>query len=181
MRRGIKPTPTVLRDRLVDQRAERQPNPNEPKPSHEISLEPPSWAKLSDAGKKVWYRLAPMVHRNGLLTEADIMQFARYCDMLPRWIEAKDYIDENGETYDVVEPVYEGSGREKQVVDYKLRSVNLHPAAKRYLEYNKALQSLECEFGMSPSSRTRISALNGESESELDFFFRTPGKKSKAQ
>ena len=170
-RRGAKPTPTVLR-RLNGNPSGRKMNDKEAMPSRDISLEPPEWAKLNEEGKKVWFRIAPMIHRNGLLTECDLILFARYCDMLPRWFQMKQFIEEHGETYEVRAPVYEKSGTEKIIVDYTVVKVALYPQMKLYLDFAKALQIIEVEFGLSPSSRTRINAVEDDNNpTDLDFYF----------
>ena len=184
-RRGFAPTPTALRKNLAEDRSRstegRWPlaGEKEAMPSTEISLAPPEWAEFDEPAIKVWNRLAPMIHRNGLLTEADIPQFVRYCDMLPRWLDAKKFIDEHGETYEVLNPVFEYEGKSRVIVDYKVKTINLHPKAKLYLEYNRALQRLEQEFGLSPSARTRIQAIEAESEDTLEFFFGSRNSKTK--
>ena len=170
-RPGAKPTPTVIR-RLRGHTDRTQDNTQEAMPSKEISLEPPAWAELTEEGVKVWFRLAPRVHRNGLLTECDLQPFARYCDMLPRWYKMKRFLDEHGETYEVVAPIYEGSGRERTVVDYKVIRIAMRPQQKLYLELNKAISDLEREFGLTPSSRSRIAAAGDDNLPEdMDFYF----------
>jgi P27 family predicted phage terminase small subunit len=166
-RRGAKPKPTVMR-KLNGNPTGRPLNNKEAMPSREISLEPPEWACLTEEGVTTWNRLAPMVHHNGLLTEADLNQFARYCDMLPRWYKMKCFLDEHGETYEVMKPIYANNILEEYIV----AKVAMRPQTKLYLEFNKALQAFEAEFGLSPSSRTRIQAVDDEHDpSELDFYF----------
>lgn len=170
-RPGTKPTPTVLRQ-LNGNAGGRKMNDKEAMPSRDFPLEAPEWAKLNEKGLEVWNRLARMVHRNGLLTECDLGLFARYCDMLPRWYQMKAFIEEHGETYEVSAPVYEGAGRDREVVDWKTIRIAQRPQMKLYIEMSKALQGIEAEFGLSPSSRTRIHAVDENYEgAELDFYF----------
>ena len=168
-RRGAKPQPTILR-RLNGN--PRGVNEKEAMPSRDISMEIPEWAQMTTEAKTVWFRLAPMVHRNGLLTEADLEQFVRYCDMLPRWYAMKKHIEENGYTYEVVSPIFSGFGKDRNIIDYKVTSINQYPQVKLYLEFDKALKHFEAEFGLSPSARTRIHAVDDSHDSEeLDFYF----------
>jgi P27 family predicted phage terminase small subunit len=50
-------------------------------------LEPPDWLSADAAAE--WRRLAPELHRLGLLCELDVSMFAAYCVSVARWREAE--------------------------------------------------------------------------------------------
>lgn len=167
-RRGAKPKPTKLK-RISNPTGGGSGggiNRHESMPSREISLEPPGWADMTVKAKVVWFRVAPIVHRNGLLTEADLEKFVRYCDALPRWYSMRNFIEEYGETYEVLAPVYEGQGRDRQVIDWKVSKISMRPQMKLYIELERMISNMEAEFGLSPSARTRIHAVEDEHEKE---------------
>jgi P27 family predicted phage terminase small subunit len=53
---------------------------------------------LTEAAADKWYELAPMLSRNGLLTEADLDALSVYCQTWARWIEAEEQLETGGAT-----------------------------------------------------------------------------------
>jgi P27 family predicted phage terminase small subunit len=53
----------------------------------EFPPDPPEW--LTGAAADEWRRIAPELHRLGLLTVLDVMPFAAYCTSLALWREAE--------------------------------------------------------------------------------------------
>lgn len=99
---------------------------------------PPEW--LDDAAKREWERVAPMLIRNGLLTEMDVDALTAYCQAYSTWKEASQKIKLFG-------MVIKGPN------EFVMQSPYL-PIA------NKALATVRAfmvEFGMTPSARTRVS------------------------
>ena len=136
MRRGPKPVPTKLK--LA--RGSRQPiNLNEPKPT--VS-KPRCPSHLSVAAKAEWRRISPRLVREGLLTHLDERALALYCEAYSLWVEAKQKVADTGlvvttEKGNVIQNPYLGIANK---------------AAKQMLE-------ILVEFGMTPSSRTRVTAV----------------------
>lgn len=173
MRRGARPKPTALKE-LAGNPGKRSLNSNEPIPEKVVSLEPPEWADLSERAKSIWRRVAPLAHRMGVFTKADIEPMIRYCDYLARWYEMKQTIDEHGTTFEVRVPVYETEGTQKVVVDYRVDKVVVRPEARMYQDLDRNLTRLEGEFGFTPSARSRISVAGGvvdPNESDLKLYF----------
>lgn len=113
-KRGPKPKPTALKV-LDGTRADRI---NDLEPVYPVPAgvpEPPEW--LESYSKSLWRRLAPLLHGQGILTEADLPAFENLCDLYHRWRTYRD--------------------------DLSARK-----------EYNRLLT----EFGLTPSSRSRIKA-----------------------
>lgn len=139
--RGRKPKPTELKI-LEGNPGKRSLNPNEPKPEKKA----PSCPKWLDAeAKKEWKRLAPQMEKLGILTEADRAAFASYCQAYSRWKDAEEFITRSGTT------IFKTPSGYWQML----------PQVSISQTYNKIMTRLATEFGLTPSSRSRIIA--GES------------------
>jgi P27 family predicted phage terminase small subunit len=82
-RRGPPPKPPLLK--LIAGNPGHRPIPHEIQPT--VTSEPPlppSW--LDEGARQEWERIAPELHRLGLLTVLDHSVFAAYCTSLARWI-----------------------------------------------------------------------------------------------
>jgi len=134
--RGRKPKPTAIKI-LEGNPGKRPLNLNEPKPL-QIAPECPDW--LLDEAKKEWNRLAPELERLGLLTIVDEMAFAGLCQNYAIYIEIEKYLEENG-----------------RVMKTESGTVKSRPEV--YIANNalKFVRSFASEFGLTPSSRGRIS------------------------
>jgi P27 family predicted phage terminase small subunit len=121
-------------------------NPNEPKPQLRLPQAP---AHLSDPAKKEWRRLGRQLLRMGLVTEIDRPAFALYCQAWGRWVEAEDALRRYG---------------------VMVKSQSGFPMQSPYLAIcNKAMEqmrSLLPEFGLTPASRTRVSAIEVADEDD---------------
>ena len=136
--KGRKPKPTKLK--IVDGNPGRRPL-NEAEPDPEKEIECPSPPKhLGEVAKAEWNRMAPELHSIGLLTKIDMAALEAYCTAYARWLEAESEIKESGMI------VHAPSG-------YPIQTPYLSIANKA-IEQMKALLT---EFGMTPSSRSRIS------------------------
>ena len=135
--RGRPRKPTELK-RLEGNRGHRPLNDNEPKPDAD-KVKCPTW--LMPEAKKEWRRLAPMLIKMGLLTNADVQTFAGYCESYARWKEADQKLTELGSTSET------SRGYETQSVWVNIAQKNLHQ-----------MKELGNEFGLSPVARSRLSA-----------------------
>src|SRR5262245_41506 len=90
--RGRKPVPTALKV-LRGNPGRRPLNPAEPTPAP-APVNPPDW--LPQDARAEWDRLAPMLARNGLLTEMDIDALVAYCEAWCRWKDANAKIRQFG-------------------------------------------------------------------------------------
>src|SRR5215831_17432794 len=90
--RGPKPTPTALR--ILRGNPGRRPlNAREPKAAP-ATLTPPAWLKGLAVAE--WHRIAPVLHRLGILTEVDDIALAAYSQTYARWRDSDAKIDEFG-------------------------------------------------------------------------------------
>lgn len=140
--RGRKPKPTAIKE-LEGNPGKRALNKNEPAPEKKAPR-CPTW--LEPEAKKEWKRLAKQLGNLGILTEIDMASFAGYCQAYARWKEAEEFITKHGTI------VKTPSGYWQQVPQVSI--------AQTYLK----TMSRFCEqFGLTPSSRSRLS-VDGESE-----------------
>ena len=135
--------PTALKI-LEGNPGKRPLNKNEPKPK-KIIPECPDW--LEDEANKEWFRLVPELKRLGILTTIDVSGLIGYCQSWARHIEAEKYISIHGMTFETE------SGYLMPV-----------PQVAISLKYLKICQSFMIQFGLTPSSRTRISMSSGEED-----------------
>ena len=137
-RRGPKPQPTALR-LLHGSRAKPV---NEPQPARLSAVpDPPAW--LGDVAASVWREEAPKLHSLGLLTSIDLRALSLYCEAWDELFQARKSIEKHG-----LIAVSEKGGA------YQHPSVGLK---------NRAIQRIKqfgAEFGMSPSTRTSVTASN---------------------
>ena len=134
--RGRKPKPTAKK-RLEGNPGKRKLNKAEPLFAADDSKPP---RVLNAAGQDEWKRLAPILRLQRLLTEADYALFAAYCDAFGRWHEANEKL------------------RASSLI---LKTVDGNLIQNPYVaNVNRAIEQMvkiAAEFGLTPSSRTRIS------------------------
>lgn len=124
--------PTKLR--LIEgNRGKRALPTNEPQPKNEKHLISPIY--LSANALDEWRRVAPELHRLGLLTSVDISALGAYCMAYARWLEAEKDVSENGIRFgDKKNPAC-------TVVDTSL----------------KQMRAYANEFGLTPAARPKLS------------------------
>jgi P27 family predicted phage terminase small subunit len=127
--------PTRLR--LIQGNPSKRPlNKREPQPKVGV---PPCPKHLDAEAKREWIRMSRQLEPLGLLTVIDRAALAAYCQAWSRWVEAETLVSEHG---------------------LILTSPNGYPMPSPYVTVaNKAMRamhSLLVEFGMTPSSRSRI-------------------------
>lgn len=141
--RGRKPKPTLIKQ-LEGNPGKRKLNEFEPKPEKRAP-KCPAW--LDKEAKKEWRRTAKQLEKLGVLTEVDMAAFAGYCEAYARWKEAEEFISRHGTI------IKTPSGYWQQVPQVSI--------AQTYLK----IMIKFCEqFGLTPSSRSRIVADKGNDE-----------------
>jgi P27 family predicted phage terminase small subunit len=137
---GRKPKPTILK-MLAGNPGRRPLNPNEPEPKRRI---PPCPEVLQGEARKEWRRIAKKLFEAGLLTEIDGPALMGYCLAYGRLLDAEQKLRDFGSVA-------------KAPSGYLVHSPYLAIA-------NKALEQMRAflvEFGMTPSSRSRVQAAGG--------------------
>ena len=136
--KGRKPTPRALRILRGNPR-KRPLKPAEPQGRLLDALDPPSWLEPEPAAE--WRRLAPMLARLGVLTETDGDALVAYCQAFVTWKTATAKIRGLG----IV--VSSGDG------------FVISPWVKVANDALAQMRVLLVEFGMTPSSRSRVQAV----------------------
>ena len=137
MARGRKPKHTALK-KLEGNPGKRPLNELEPVPPA-TQLRCPNY--LLPEARKEWRRLAPVLMSMGLLTAADAVPFAGYCQAYARWREAQDEITRHGSIYK------DGEGR-----------IRPNPYIAIANQQMREIKSFAADFGLTPSNRTAMIA-----------------------
>ena len=146
-RSGRKSVPTTLK--LLRGNPGRRPlNATEPAPPKPARLPPPP-PELSDAAKKEWRKTGKQLLAVGLLTTLDTAQFAAYCQTYARWLDVSATLAKTSVLI---------KGQRGELIANPL----LRIARDLQIQFTRAL----LEFGMSPSSRSRINATPTEKEED---------------
>jgi P27 family predicted phage terminase small subunit len=135
MTAGRKPIPTEIK--ILNGNPGRRPlNTNEPKPDKALPKAP---AMLSKDAKREWRKMSKRLYHLGLLTEIDVDALAILCQTWSNWCETERAIQKVGKV--LVKP--DGTL-------YK------NPMVGMSVAYASQMKALIVEFGMTPSSRTKI-------------------------
>lgn len=145
MRPGPPPKPTAIK-KLQGNPGKRPLPKNEPQPDPlEKIPKPPSY--LSKGAKKIWKEEAPKLAKLGVLTEIDLKTFSIVCSVLFRYEEAERQMNRLAKKEDPLNGAISVNSRGNMdcsaLLDLSHKSMNM---ALKYL----------AEFGMTPSSRSRI-------------------------
>lgn len=146
--KGRKPIPTGIKE-LRGNPGKRPLNDREPKPPAEIPTCP---SHLTGEARKEWNRIVPELKACGVLTKIDRAALAAYCDAYGTWVEANAKMGKSG--------------------GLMVKSPNGYPMQNPYLSIrNKAFELMHkflIEFGMTPSSRSRVQVYHPAEEDKLE-------------
>lgn len=147
--RGRKPKPTKIHILEGGRKKTHRALPeNEPKPDTLQKL-PRAPKELNDVGKKEWKRTGKELQKLGLLTQIDLSAFHVYCEIYSQWVDAVEKTHRFGTL---------------------VKSHNGFPKISDYVSIaNKASEKMAkflTEFGMTPSSRSRINVPKPEKEND---------------
>lgn len=155
--KGPAPAPTKLK--LLKGVRPSRINKKEPKPKAVSSGIPKGWAfGMSPIARRYWKQIAPILKENGLLTEIDLYTLRILSETYSDYIRLGNLLKKEGETYETTNAQKEKVIKERPEVETRIK------ARKDYLAY---LQ----QFGMSPSSRTRIKVDIREAKKNKDLDF----------
>lgn len=133
--KGRKPKPTKLKI-LDGDKNKKRINRHEPKP---VTLKTTCPRYLDETAKLAWNRLYPELHGMGLVAKIDRDALGAYCQAYARYVKYEKIVMEKGELYKTA-----------------AGNVIMSPAlavANRALEQ---MRQFMAEFGLTPSSRARI-------------------------
>src|SRR5436190_8755005 len=139
--RGRKPKPTSIR-MLEGNPGKRALNDREPTPPQGV---PDCPNYLDDEAKAEWFRTAKVLKDMGLLSLADRAALAAYCTCYSRWLHAEEQVKKFGA---IVKSPEKG---------FPMKSPYLVIADQAM----EAMRKFMVEFGLTPSSRSRIRVPEG--------------------
>lgn len=153
---GTKSKPTKLKklEGIIDK---RRINLNEPKIDTPIP-ECPDW--LLDDAKEEWKRISVTLEKLGMLTFIDKAAFTGYCQAYAKWKKAEEFIKKFGFTYKIPKKDKEG-----KIVSIFIAAFPEVAIARASLEQVRQFCS---EFGLTPSSRGRISLPSESLDNEFE-------------
>lgn len=150
MGRGRKPIPTAIK--LARGNPSKRPiNDLEPLPARRA---PECPIELTGHAGAAWDQLTRTLEGMGVLTIADGNALARYCVLWARWRACEEYLAE----YGMFRETDGGSVRVPHAIEAR--------------QLAEQLIRIECEFGLTPSSRTKIRVERVAKEETLEGFLR---------
>lgn len=149
---GPVPKPTHLR--VLEGNPSRRPlNENEPQPK---KIMPPCPKHLTPGARKQWKKLGRSLFDLGLLTEIDGDALALYCEAKARWIDAIQRLEKYPDV----------------VLSPKSKFPVINPVFNIACASFEQMRKLLAEFGMTPSSRSRIGVKSKGAKDELEEMIR---------
>lgn len=136
-RSGRKPIPTPIK--MLRGNPGRRPLPEgEPKPPAKLPSPPP---ELSDAAKREWWRMGRKLLAAGIMTELDGPMLASIVVPYTRWLEMQALL-----------------AKSSVLLKKPDGSLYVNPLVRIARECQDQFTRALAEFGMSPSSRSRVKA-----------------------
>lgn len=145
---GPPKTPTHLR--LVRGNPSKRPiNKNEPQPPKGV----PPVPKHFDKQGKYWFkRMADELDAIGVMSQLDARALELLVEAYTEYRHHCDTLEREGYTYAVYSDEEPDEGKEREI-----RMIKAHPAAMMKADAWKRLRAMLAEFGMTPSSRSKVS------------------------
>jgi len=150
-KQGRKPTPTALK--ILRGNPGRRPL-NHAEPQVRSRLPPPP-AHLSEAARRNWRAIGKMLRDAGIITPIDAAAFGAGVAAYTRWQEATEALNR------LIVAGQPGSGLLVKSPD---GGVRLNPLLRVIRESEASFLRVFAEFGMTPSSRSRIAVDRTEPE-----------------
>ncbi len=139
--------PTALR--VLNGNPSRRPLPeHEPQPDVDVA-DAPDW--LPPIARAEWQRVAPMLRRVGVLTEADRDALTLYCQTWITWKDAIEHVRKDG-----------------LVVARRGKLPRQNPYLQIAERASAQLRRLLGAFGMTPESRSKVTAVTTKKQGKWD-------------
>lgn len=137
--RGPKPKPTALLEKRGSWRGKL--NKQEPIPADELPIKP---VDLCEDAAILWDVLEPMLWGMGVLKQPDGLALQQLVSTWAEWRKYDEYLQSNPDTFEVLGPTGD------------VREIKLHPYVKLRMKCSDQLDRMFANFGLTPSSRSRI-------------------------
>lgn len=152
---GRPPKPTALK--IAQGHPGHRPlNHFEPKPDVGIPEMP---KKLSKGARRAFKRYVPVLQKLGILTVVDGEALAGACECAARLEQVRDELARTGLTY--IEHFQDRNG------EIVMGNIKANPLVAMENAYYKTLKSWLVEFGLTPSSRSKLHAVPAGSEVDV--------------
>ncbi len=142
---GRRPKPTKLR--IVQGNPGKRALPKD-EPEPEVCIPDPP-GHLSKVALEEWERIAPILEKQGLISDMYRAALAAYCDSYSDWVKAGEMVERKGLTYTTDKG-----------------NVIQHPAVGMKNTAKGMMHRFLTEFGLSPSSITRVSRASAKKGSK---------------
>lgn len=150
-----RPTPTALK-LVAGNPGKRAINKREPKPTRRLPACP---RHLTKSAKLAWTKLAALLDRMGVITEADGFALERLCSCYAEILECRELITEHGAAYTTTSTAGE-------------RTLRANPVVAMLGDADRRFRAYLLEFGLTPAARSKVHRLDGADEPDpLDEFF----------
>ena len=151
MQPGRRPKPTLLK--MLDGNPGKRPLNDAEPPALAGDPECPEW--LDEEAKAEWDRIVPDLREMGLLSRADRPALAAYCTAWSRWVMAEAQVKKFGVIVKSPEKGFPMKSPYLSIADQSMET----------------MRKMMVEFGLTPSSRSRIRVIDdGGAMDELDRF-----------
>jgi P27 family predicted phage terminase small subunit len=147
----------ILRGVQNDRINHSEPIPPSGKP------EPPE--HLDKLAKEEWERMCVILQGMGLLSLADGPALTLYCEFHSKWLRARAAIAEHGMVIKSTTSVIQ-KGKIVATKEY----LRANPAINIEIQMGRLMKDLLIEFGLTPSSRSRMRSMADRPKDELEEF-----------
>ncbi len=150
---GRKPKPTMLK--LIEGTARRD-RMNDAEPQPELAdAKCPAWVK--GRARTFWRRHQPMLTAMRVLTTADVDAMASLCETEAEFWDAREDVHKRG--IEIGHTRYTKDG-------HSYEEYEPNPSVKIASDAMKRMKAMMAEFGMTPSSRTRVKTAEKPKEAD---------------
>lgn len=107
---------------------------------------------LDSLARGEWDRLVPILEKMGVLTEADGAALMLYCECYSKWMRARGEIAKRGMLIEMTRTITSKRGATVETTGKPIAN----PAVAIEIQTGRMMRELLIEFGLTPSSRSRL-------------------------
>lgn len=141
----------------------RSPDVDAPVPPRVVNrIPPPPWVHLNPHATEIWNRVTDLLHERNQLSEDSRSSLEGLCQCYADWRRLRDFVEANGHTYQIVNPVFAGAMQRGNLEPEEAASNPIYqitkkrPEATEFAEVDRRFRAWLIEFGLTDYSRGRI-------------------------